>query len=108
EMLDTATGTWTTYASYNGSQLLSLLGSGGTGDILVPDVPEGEYRVRADVDFGVVAVAGGVGIDITSTVTHLDSFLVGQTFPAEGDLFANDIVGDVDPPLSVSADGTTF
>ncbi|MGV2494680.1 BapA/Bap/LapF family large adhesin [Pelagerythrobacter aerophilus] len=108
ELLDTTSGTWSTYASYDGSQLLSLLGSGGTGDILVPDVPAGEYRVRADVNFGLVSVAGGVNIDVTSTVTHLDSFLVGQTFPAEGDLFANDLLGDVDPPLAISADGTTF
>ncbi|WP_167375551.1 BapA/Bap/LapF family large adhesin [Brucella cytisi] len=100
-------GNWGQYAIYNTSQLLSLLGSGGVGDILVPDLPIGEYRVRMEVDTG-LSLAGAVSVDIASSITHLDEYTVSDTFVAEGNLFDNDLIGTELPPLSVSGDGTTF
>src|SRR5690606_14569533 len=84
------------------------LGSGGIGDVLIPNVPEGEYRVRMEVDLGVVSALGSVSVDISSTVTHLDQYEVGQIFPAEGDLFENDLVGSDPVSLSVSSDGVEY
>jgi len=101
-------GEWTTYTSFDDQQLLSLLGSGGIGDVMVPNVPQGEYRVRMEVDLGLVAAAGSASVDISSTVTHLDQYEVGQIFPAEGDLFENDLVGSDPVSLSVSSDGVEY
>ncbi|MCF7672212.1 cadherin-like domain-containing protein, partial [Bacillus subtilis] len=107
EVRTPGTNTWTSHATYNSSQLLSLLGSGGPGKILVPDLDAGEYRIRT-VTTG-IGVAGSFSVDITSEVTHLDQYAPNpHAFSAHGDLFANDLVGADIPPLSISHDGTTF
>src|SRR5690606_18761149 len=87
EAYDEATGTWAALASYNSDNLLSLLGSGGTGNLVIPDLPEGDYRVRLGTNFGLLSVAGNVTVDVSSTVTHLDTKAVNNVFAAEGNLF---------------------
>jgi len=102
-------GTWTEYATFDSGSLLSLLGSGGSGEVIVPDVPAGEYRLNAELDFSLASVAGGVSVDIGSEITHLDQFEQNTTFEAHGDLFANDLLlGDEPTSLAISTDGVTF
>src|SRR5690606_35052664 len=109
---------WINYATYSDGALLSLLGSGGSGEVLVPELAEGTYRITANIDAG-ISVAGSASVDINSVVTHLDQYTEEVTlFPAEGNLFDNDPLPDLEAwTLSVSSaesdltqvvDGTTI
>ncbi len=98
---------WNTYATYGESQLLNLLGSGGSGKLLVPDLPVGEYRVTAEIGTG-VGIAGSASVGISSTVTDMNEHIVSDTFAAVGNLFDNDVAGVNDLPLAISANGTEF
>src|SRR5690606_21061007 len=59
-------------------------------------------------NFGLLSVAGNVSVDVSSSVTHLDTKAVNTVFAAEGNLFANDLDGVDGLPLSVSKDGVSF
>ncbi|MDX6806912.1 BapA/Bap/LapF family large adhesin, partial [Terrihabitans rhizophilus] len=98
---------WTEYATIDADALVSLLGTGGDGSILIAGVPPGTYRVRADIDF-VLGVGGSVEVDVTSIVNDPDALEVSEVFPVEGDLFENDLPGADAGSLLVSADGTAF
>ncbi|SHI98862.1 VCBS repeat-containing protein [Aureimonas altamirensis DSM 21988] len=102
-------GTWTQYGQFGGGQLLSLLGSGGTGEISVLDVPAGTYRVRGELSFSLVSVAGNVTIGVESTITNLNDFEQGDVFGVSGNLYENDLLAGVEPSgLAISADGAAF
>ena len=102
-------GTWTQYGEFGGGQLLSLLGSGGTGEISVLDVPAGTYRVRGELSFSLVSVAGNVTIGVESTITNLNEFEQGDVFGVSGNLYENDLLAGVEPSgLAISADGAAF
>src|SRR5690606_31739660 len=77
-------------------------------NVLVPDLGEGTYRITANINAG-ISVAGSASVDISSVVTHLDQYSDETTsFPAEGNLFDNDLAGVDEWALSVSTDGETF
>ena len=103
-------GNWSTYQSFDTNQLLGLLGSGGSGNFVLVDVPEGEYRVRAEVDFGLLGVAGNVNVALNSTVTTLDEFVIAEDgiSTATGNLLENDVLRDGTYELKVSSDGVNF
>ncbi len=85
-------GNWTDYAVYDGGALLSLLGSGGAGKILVPDMPAGEYQFHLEVDPGVLSLGGSASVSVESaTITHLDQYLTDKVLAVEGNLFENDV-----------------
>lgn len=99
---------WSIYETYSDSQLLNLLG-GGVGNISIPNVPQGEYRVKVDLGFSALSVLGSIKVGLESTITHLDEFNdTPKLFAAEGSLFENDAPGADGLPLSISVDGTTF
>src|SRR5699024_4457220 len=84
-------GNWEAYATYNSGSLLSLLGSGGSGDILVPNMPAGDYRFVLKVQKG-VSVAGSASFEVKSAeVTHLDQYQTDKVLAVEGNLFENDV-----------------
>lgn len=102
-------GAWSQYGQFGGGQLLSLLGSGGTGEISVLDVPAGTYRVRGQLTFSLVSVAGNVTIGLESTITNLNELEQGDVFAVSGNLYENDLLAGVEPiDLAVSADGIVF
>ncbi|MFO7581395.1 BapA/Bap/LapF family large adhesin [Guyparkeria sp.] len=103
---------WETLQAFSADQLVGLLGLGGGGEFTIPGLQEGEYRLEVEVTG--LSVAGGYSIDLTSTVTQLDDFVVDGTAPAEGNLLENDVerVDEAGNPLestlSVSLDGITY
>ncbi|MCM0752498.1 hypothetical protein DEA98_18860 [Brucella pseudogrignonensis] len=106
--VNTGGNNWVPYATYNTSQLLSLLGIGGNGEILVSGIPEGDYRVRTALNFSVVSVAGSVTVGVESEINHLDEFVQSQVYSANGDLFENDLLNVEPSSLSISTDGIDF
>jgi VCBS repeat-containing protein len=99
-------GNWEAYATYNSGSLLSLLGSGGSGDILVPNMPAGDYRFVLKVQKG-TSVAGSASFQVKSvTVSHLDQYETDQVLPVSGNLFENDVFDTANnlETLSISAD----
>jgi len=101
--------TWVNYQTFTNSQLLSLLGSAGSGALSLYDVPPGEYRVRAELGFSALSALGSVSVDIGSSITDLTQYSENPNlFSASGNLFENDLLGPDTLPFKISADGFTF
>jgi len=100
-------GNWSIVNSYDLGQLIDLLGLGGSSTVVASDLPEGVYRTRVSLSIP-AGIAGGISVDMSSQITHLDQLEVSNIFPAEGDLFDNDLIGSEPVSLSVSANGLDF
>ncbi|WP_199775998.1 beta strand repeat-containing protein, partial [Pseudoalteromonas sp. T1lg10] len=101
-------GVWQVVETFSSDQLIGLLGLGGNGEFTVYGLTEGDYRVSMDVDTGVVSLIGGVSVDLSSTIHHLDQFVVDGVQTTSGSLLENDVLFDPAYSLTVSTDGTTF
>jgi VCBS repeat-containing protein len=83
------------------------LGSGGSGDILVPNMSAGDYRLVMVVDRG-ISLFGSASFAVKSAeVIHLDQYLTDKVLAVEGNLFENDVFDVVNnlEALWISTDG---
>jgi VCBS repeat-containing protein len=99
---------WASHAWLSNGQLANFLGHGFPAQIIIPDVPAGDYRVRIEPRFDHAYAEGRINVDVDTTVTHLDQVEVSSVFPARGNVFDNDLRGEKgEVRCALAGDGKT-